>query len=114
VEPKDTARLIGNIEFSFVVPCVTVALGLLNVKLSPRSKINGTKLRIILSFSVILFVACVGATIYENQLALGTLFKDDPVVLTLVVLFIFVSLVIVLAGLIYWKLRPSLWTRHDK
>jgi glucose-6-phosphate-specific signal transduction histidine kinase len=101
--------LIRDIAVSFVVPAVCLALALINIRSTPRSKYNPLKLRLFLIFVLFLFASFLSTLMYQDRVVLKALWRDNPVLYSFVYFLSGALVVAGVVGLVYWKLRPELW-----
>ena len=106
--------LIKNIEVTFVVPAVVLLLALLNIRFTPRSKYNALKLRLFLIVVLLMFAYCVSSVISQDSAVLKALWQDNPILYSFVYSLSSILLLIGIAALVYWKLRPELWRRKER
>lgn len=105
--------LMEDIGVSFGLPLFFLGLALANIRISSRRKYAGLKLRVSLVFSITLFAYLICSLMFQDRFVLGTIWKQNPILYSLVYA---IGSVLVLAGiaaLVYSKLRPALWRRND-
>lgn len=99
-------EVIKGIEFAFALPFVGFVLALINIKMTPRSKFNRLKLRLSLSFVLVLFVCLFCVLMFQDRLVLLALWGFSPVMYSFIYCVCILFLVGALIGIIHWKLRP--------
>jgi uncharacterized membrane protein YidH (DUF202 family) len=109
----DLDGLLKDLEFTFGAPFVFFVLAMMNIRLTPRSRYSGLKLRLVLVVVIAFLVLGLGWTIFQDRDVLTTLLLTSPITYSC---FYSVCILIVLAaimGLIYWQLRPERWKNTD-
>jgi|SRR5271155_37762 len=105
----DIHGLIKDIEFAFVLPFVGFVLAVINIRLTPRSRFNGLKLRLSLSFVLLLFASLFSVLMFQDRLVLTALWRCSPVGYSLLYSICALLIGAAIIGLITWKLRPERW-----
>lgn len=107
----NTMRLLKDIEFILLLPALSFVGLAINAKISQKTGFTPQKQRIALTFSLLLFGFCM-FTMVQDRSVLLALWRTSPAYYsTLYTLGGFLTIAVV-TGLIYWKLRPSLWRRR--
>jgi hypothetical protein len=105
--------LMEDIGVSFGLPLFFLGLALANIRLSSRRKYAGLKLRLSLVFSIALFAYLISSLLFQDRFVLGAIWKENPVLFSLVYAVGSILVLAGIAGVAYWKLRPTLWQRSD-
>jgi hypothetical protein len=105
-------ELIKDVEFAFGLPLVGFVLALINIRMTRRSKFNPLKVRLSLSFVLVLFV-CLCVLMFQDRLVLINLWRCSPVMYSFVYCVIALLVVVAIIGLVYWKLRPGQWKDRE-
>jgi hypothetical protein len=107
----NTAGLLKDLEFVFVLPTVGFVGFALNARISQKTGFTPQKQRIALTFCPLLFAFCT-VVVWQDRAVLIALWRTSQVVYSVVYASCGLSVVAGVAGLIRWKLRPSLWRRQ--
>jgi hypothetical protein len=105
--------LIEDIGVSFGLPLFFLCLALVNIRVSSRRKYAGLKLRVSLVFSIGLFGYLISSLMLQDRFVLASIWKGSPALYSLLYVVGAVLVLVGIAGLAYWKLRPSLWRQND-
>lgn len=106
--------LIKDVEFAFVLPFVGFVLALINIKMTPRSRFNQLKLRLSLSFVILLFVCLLSILLFQDRAVLKSLWQSSPLLYSLLY---FIGTILVIGGLwglVNWKLQPMMWRKDQQ
>jgi hypothetical protein len=101
--------LIKDIEFSFALPSIVFVMALINIRLTPRSKYNGLKLRLVLIAVIIMFIYALGSLMFQDRSVLTAIWLASPIGYSCLYCACILILIAAIAGLINWKLRPARW-----
>ena len=104
--------LLENIGVSFGLPILFVCLALVNIKVSSRRKSSGLKMRLSLIFAIGLFAYLICTLMFQDRTILAAIWRQSPIVFSVVFALTCLLVVMSIAGLVYWKLRPELWKQR--
>lgn len=107
----DTTGLLKDIEFVVLLPALSFIALAINAKISQKTGFTPHKQRIALTFSLLLFGFCTFTIVQDHSVFLA-LWKTSPVYYSTLYALGGLLTIVVLVGLIYWKLRPSLWRKR--
>jgi hypothetical protein len=106
--------LIKDIEFSFILPSVGFVLALINIRLTPRSKYNGLKLRFVLIAVILLFICELGTLMFQDRAVLIAIWLTFPMGYTCFYCVCTLIIIAALLALIKWKLSPARWKNSSE
>ena len=106
-----TAGLLKDIEFALLLPLLGFGGLAVNAMISQKTGFTPRKQRIALTFCLLLFGFCL-IVIVQNRSVLAALWRSAPLYYSVVYAVCGLGTGALVAGLIYWKLRPSLWKKR--
>lgn len=112
MDSESVAGLLKDIGYAFGLPIVGFVMAWVNIKLTPRSRFSSLKLRIAIAFVLLLFSCLLPILMFQDRAALVEIWRASPLVYSVVYAMCCLFIIICICGLIYGKLRPTLWKRN--
>jgi hypothetical protein len=104
-------KLLDDIGASLIAPVLFLCLGFGNSRLPYNRWDRDFRMKLTLTFSIVLFLFTICVIMIQDRLLLVDLWKARPIFYSFVYL-VFSSLMVVgLISVIHWKLRPRLWRK---
>ena len=105
--------LLGDLEFSFVLPSVSFVMFVINRKWSRSTSYDRLLLRLGLFFSLLLFLTSFTVLMYQDRTVLYALWQSSPLLYSVVYGGSAILIASALTWIVHSKLRPSLWTLRN-
>jgi hypothetical protein len=106
-------KLAEDAALLVLAPFLFLCFGLANAMLPYNRSDRGFRTRLVLGLAVLLCVFAVCTVIVQDRAILIGVWRQNPVLYSLVYLICSVISILVLGALIHWKLRPKLWRSHS-